>query len=436
MSDMIIYSSEKECGISDLMLSTSSTHPILGINSVDLKIQEDTLLKIAKAFEYQDNIDLYPVFDITVSTGLNKNDEYFDKNEILKALGSSINKPFNIGHNPVRIIGHIFGEKIIDNDCNILDSNGELPDQCHILTGSVIYTQKSRGAELEVEMANMIAQIQAGEWFVSVETLFPRFDYFLTNDSETKIIERNAQTAFLSKYLRVYGGEGVYKNYRIGRKLLDIVFSGKGLVYRPANPNSIILNSNSINGENIMAEEVKRDFEGEIATLQKEVEKLNADLTVSNEKHTETNKALEVSQNEVKRLTEELTVSANTLKETLTALDTEKNKNTELALQMKRANRISALINGGVEKSQAEELVNKTINSEDGVFDILVASQTALVAATKKSETKVEIETIEEEVATAAEKEIEKVTSEEISYSSEEVAVDNEVLESIAKFIE
>jgi len=75
-----------------------------------------------------------------------------------------------------------------------------------------------------------------------MECLFPAFDYALqTAEGQTKIIERNEASAFLTKHLRAYGGEGTYENYRIGRLLRNLAFSGKGLVSKPANPRSIIL---------------------------------------------------------------------------------------------------------------------------------------------------------------------------------------------------
>ena len=89
-------------------------------------------------------------------------------------------------------------------------------------------------------MKNIIAEIEEGKWFVSMECLFPAFDYALqTSEGETKIIERNEASAFLTKHLRAYGGEGTYENYRIGRLLRNLAFSGKGLVSKPANPRSI-----------------------------------------------------------------------------------------------------------------------------------------------------------------------------------------------------
>lgn len=448
---MLIYDAEKKDGINDLKLSFASIHPfLLSQSESEWKITTDKLLDIKKSFSsFKQDIDLYPVFDILVSTGWNKNDEYFSKDQVLLARGSSINKPFNIGHNPVRIIGHIFGDNLVDNDFNILENNENLPDKFHVLTGSVIYTQKQRGRELEQEVSTLIEQIENGEWFVSVEALFPKFHYILSNEQETKIIERKEETAFLSKYLRILGGSGVYENYRIGRYLLNIVFSGKGLVHKPANVNSIILNqsSNNNNGDKIMAEEVKRDFEGEIKTLQTEIETLKTqnskidELTKQNEELVKANEELkkttEDQKNVITQLTADATKSAETLKSLNGELETVRKQNSDFSLQIKTINRVSKLVDKGVEKTQAEDLVNKLISVEDGVFDIMVATQAELVAAKTakpKEDTKVEPEV---EIANAGTTEIEK-TEPEVEPAliiSDEIKIDENVKNDIAKFL-
>jgi hypothetical protein len=88
---------------------------------------------------------------------------------------------------------------------------------------------------------------------VSMEARFNEFDYALLDESTgtVKIVTRDDDTAWMSRLLRWFGGEGVYTvkddngkakvYYRIGRALRDIIFTGKGFVTNPANPDSIIL---------------------------------------------------------------------------------------------------------------------------------------------------------------------------------------------------
>ena len=52
--------------------------------------------------------------------------------------------------------------------------------------------------------------------------------------------------SYLTKYLRAYGGQGEYDNYKIGRVLRNITFSGKGFVDKPANPDSVIFTKNMV----------------------------------------------------------------------------------------------------------------------------------------------------------------------------------------------
>ena len=63
------------------------------------------------------------------------------------------------------------------------------------------------------------------------------------NNGGAKLLARNEGSAFLTKHLRAYGGTGEYEGYKIGRSLRDIAFSGKGLVSKPANPRSVILDA-------------------------------------------------------------------------------------------------------------------------------------------------------------------------------------------------
>ena len=51
---------------------------------------------------------------------------------------------------------------------------------------------------------------------------------------------------FLHKHLRAYGGKGGYEDHKIGRLLRNIVFSGKGFVNKPANPDSVIFDKNQL----------------------------------------------------------------------------------------------------------------------------------------------------------------------------------------------
>jgi hypothetical protein len=134
---------------------------------------------------------------------------------------------------------------------DIIDENTpveDLPEKFHILTGSVIYTGFT-DTDLKGRTAQLINEIQSGNKYVSMECFFSGFDYGLINKTtaQYKILPRNTETAFLTKHLRAYGGLGEHQNYKIGRVLRNITFSGKGFVSKPANPDSVIFTKDNIN---------------------------------------------------------------------------------------------------------------------------------------------------------------------------------------------
>jgi hypothetical protein len=106
-----------------------------------------------------------------------------------------------------------------------------------------------------------------------------------------RIIERNEKTAFLTKHLRAYGGKGEFEGSKLGRVLRRIVFSGKGLVSKPANPESVILGASKASGyelpreetHTMNAEEVQK-IEAEAAEAKAKNEKLEAELAAAAEK--------------------------------------------------------------------------------------------------------------------------------------------------------
>jgi len=188
--------------------------------------------------------DLYYVQSILVSSSWNKNDDIFDKAEVWLARNTPEDKPTNLEHDESVIIGHITSNWPITEDGSLIDETtamDSLPEKYHILTGSVIYRAFS-SPELKDRADKLIADIESGNKFVSMECFFKGFDYGLINKTtgEYKTLPRNDSTAYLTKFLRAYGGLGEHEDYKIGRVLRNITFSGKGFVEKPANPDSVI----------------------------------------------------------------------------------------------------------------------------------------------------------------------------------------------------
>jgi hypothetical protein len=246
---MKIFAAEIEDGLEhEIATSASITYACLAEPVADTN--EKQKIKEVKSIASIEDSDLYYVQSILVSSSWNKNDDIFDKVEVWKAKNTPEDKPTNLEHDESTIIGHITANWPIAEDGSPIDmdtSYDYLPDKYHIVTGSVIYRGFSN-PELRDRAENLIAEIESGNKFVSMECFFKGFDYGLINKStgEYKILPRNDKTAHLTKHLRSYGGAGEHENYKIGRVLRDITFSGKGFVNKPANPDSIIFSQESI----------------------------------------------------------------------------------------------------------------------------------------------------------------------------------------------
>lgn len=214
--------------------------------------------------------DLYYTQSILVSTSWNKNDDIFDKNEVWVARHSPEHKPTNIEHNENIIVGHIVSNFPITEEGILIDENtpeDNLPEKYHILTGSVIYKSYT-DADLQNRTQKLISEIQSGSKYVSMECFFKGFDYGLLdkNTNNYKILSRNEETSFLTKHLRAYGGLGEHENYKIGRVLRKITFTGKGFVEKPANPDSIIFTKNNV--QTSVDLKTKKNFEEKNETFE------------------------------------------------------------------------------------------------------------------------------------------------------------------------
>lgn len=243
-----IFTAEKKDGISDQVSSNASIAYYAKAKPMAEESRKiDALEKFYRSSaSHRDQPDLFYLDTLLVSTGYNKNEDIFDIIETWAARASAEDKPFNLGHNQLDIIGHITSNSCVNDDLEFLDealAADELPDKFHIITSAVIYKvyeDKARAKQID----KIIGEIPDGKWFVSMECLFRGFDYgLMTATGESKVLPRTEETSYLTKYLKVYGGKGKYQDYTIGRVLKGITFSGKGLVENPANPDSIIFNS-------------------------------------------------------------------------------------------------------------------------------------------------------------------------------------------------
>jgi hypothetical protein len=380
-----------------------------------------------------DQFDLYYLNSVLVSSGWNKNDDVFDISETWAARKTPEDKQFNFMHNENDIIGHITDNMVVDmTGAEISDDTDfeNLPKDFNIITSAVLYNSWS-DPERQERMEAIIQEIEEGKWFVSMECLFRGFDYAaVTPTGDHKIIARNEDSAFLTKHLRAYGGGGEFEGYKLGRLLRNIAFSGKGLVSNPANPKSVILKNDPFHGskaysitdfnirENVtMANEdnlqAKVDLlQSELNQAKEDAENLKAEMEtkkteeiqlkvgafeaqVSEKDEAIAERDAKIGEQEalLAELEEKLTEKDEKLSEALSKIEAHESEAKLMA-------RKSALTEAGVGDETIEETLEKFADTEDAVFDEIVAllskTQSEDTEEVSEETTEVEAEVTEE----------------------------------------
>ena len=367
MNNLKIYDVEIADGIADIIRSNASisyaaqAKPCLKDNIFSSSDKEYKTLA-----SYKDE-DLYYVQSILVTSNWNKNDDIFQSQEIWRAKNTPEDKPTNLEHDESTIIGHIISNWPITEDGMLIDKDtpeDNLPNKYHILTGSVIYRAFS-DPKLKLRAEQLIHEIENGEKYVSMECMFSGFDYGLLNKETNayEILPRNETTAHLTKHLRSYGGTGEHDNYKIGRVLRQIVFSGKGFVAKPANPESVILTMKKESTDSDV-KNINNFSELGVTTLKSsfnsEVEPMNLDKDVSEIKDQIESiaKSSESIQDSFKKTASDLEKQYSELSEALTASKSDSEA---------KADQISKL---------DEELKAKSEESETQVTELSTALET------------------------------------------------------------
>ena len=414
---MHIYNAEKDL---EHLITNNKIIASCQLSPVEMTEEDKKILFKAIASEY--DRDLYPVSTILVSTGKNKNDDIFLADELVAARCTPEHKPLNKEHKARAIVGHITKSEIVDDSLNVISEDDEdKKSECSILAEGVIYKHLGNAdAELQAETEEFIDELEEGQWFVSMETLFDNFDYGIEHPTlGNAIIARNEQTSFLTRHLRSYGGTGEYEGLKIGRVLRNLTFSAEGFVKNPANPKSLVLNNKSfaakaatmedlglntnlILGENTMSEDIQKKLDeanAEINGLREKLAKADvesyitkiADLESTVAKLTEDvadrDSKINTLETKVKDAVDEVTTASENV-EKLNKQLVEATKQLETAAaEQKRADRISIMVDANIDKAEAEALVDKFSNVNDEQF--------ADIVELKKSQT---AETVEPEV--------------------------------------
>jgi len=346
-----------------------------------------------KASANPKQIDLYYIKSILVSTGWNKNDDVFPPEQTWAARTTPEDKQFNFMHNENDIIGHITGSYVVDRNGNAIASDSAtIPQEFDIITEAVVYNSWTN-PENRDRMSKIIDEIEQGKWFVSMECLFAGFDYALIDQQgNPKVISRTEQSSFLTKHLRAYGGNGEYEGYKVGRALKEISFSGKGLVSKPANPRSIILDAskaffmNTKDDVNIIPTGEIQMSDTNVETVVAEEstpvvttnEAMPAQVEAAPEKdYAATISALEASLTEkteaFKALEETLKANETAIKELQDALAAKDAEMMDMKKKEKNRMRKEKLMSSGFEESEADESLSFYDNLDDSAFEAIVA---------------------------------------------------------------
>ena len=398
---MKVYKQELLDGLSEIIKSQASIAycaPAVLVNRVDDKAalsMSRNIIDMVKASSNPNQVDLYYIKSVLVSTGWNKNDDVFDAAQTWAARNTPEDKQFNFMHNENDIIGHITGSYVVDRDGNKIEaSENEPPSQFDIITEAVIYNSWTN-PENRDRMQKIISEIEQGKWFVSMECLFAGFDYAVQDQNgNSRLITRSEESAFLTKHLRAYGGTGEYEGYKIGRSLRDISFSGKGLVSRPANPRSVILDSSkafSVKEESSISNVSKGDNNMSDTNLEKQLADLQGGEVASSQEETKTEISTEALEKEYAEKVSVLETSlaerdaaikafedkvAN-LEETLASKDKELSELSAAVKDMKtkekNRTRKEKLVSAGFEETEAEDSLALYDALEDQAFEAIVA---------------------------------------------------------------
>jgi len=403
---MKIYQNEINDGISEKVKSQASVAYVSQASvSQKTDAQKDVVVKkLIAGKSNPEQHDLYYLESVLVSTGWNKNDDVFTAESAWAARSTPEDKQFNFMHDENDIIGHITDAYIIDKEGKKISADTEdAPSDFDIITEAVLYNSWTDPENRE-RMTNIIAEIEEGKWFVSMECLFSDFDYAMVSPKgEGHLVARNEESSFLTKHLRAYGGEGQFEGYTVGRALKNIAFSGKGLVSNPANPRSIILDKsrsfviNTDISDKLSIGEFKMSDNNSL--LEKQVESLKQDLASAQTENTAMKQSVEEAKDKefastvedfeasVQSKDEAIAELESTIKSTQAQiaqledalatsqeqLETSQQAVAEMVQKEVASRRKAALVEAGFEAEEAQESLDLYAALSDEAFDAIVA---------------------------------------------------------------
>lgn len=258
---MNIFKSEET--ISDLIKSNKTTSEINYLVGLDKNKGEELAtacqgnacaLSALKEKNYKITDDIMPISSILVTDIWNANNDVFTAEEIVKAYETPEFKPINWMHRGSEDtenenIGVMVKSKLVygglpeinymtDEEAGVFNTEGNtLSGNVHIKQDGIIWSQYFPTYASKIKNG-----IGEGKIYVSMECFFEDFGYCLRkneDDENPLFIDRTDATSHISKDLTSYGGSGKTKykgkKYQVGRWLKNIIFSGQGIVFEPAN---------------------------------------------------------------------------------------------------------------------------------------------------------------------------------------------------------
>lgn len=323
MEKLIIYPDED--AIASIITSDNiiTADAIILTDNVDPTILQEEFVKaqlpsIANeddrmALAETQHVNLMSLSSILVSSIWNKNDDVFTPYELILAKDTPKFMPINWMHKGNEVagnenIGVMVKTSLLKGPINSLeafsaDDEYDDDDLIHIRQDGVIW------AKYFPSYASIIKEnMEKGKAFTSMECHFSDFGYALKDMISGEIkyyIPRDKDTAHMTKSLVRYKGSGkiVYegKEYRIGRWIKGISFTGQGIVDKPANtlgsePLSIVIASNSPSNSVYKQEESKGNTEMNEKELQAQLEKVQSERDSAIEKLAKLEESLKAEQ--------------------------------------------------------------------------------------------------------------------------------------------
>lgn len=415
-----IYQAEINDGVAELVKTQASVAYCAPANlhrgcwSMPAIIVGNEDMRSKLVAENKNQIDLFYLESVLVSTGWNKNDDVFLTEATWEARNTPEDKQFNYMHDENDIIGHITGSYVLGKDGTRIDPSQENPpEEFDIITQAVLYNSWTNPENKE-RMDKIISEIEQGKWYVSMECLFAGFDYALMDEKgNAKLLPRDEASAFLTKHLRSYGGTGEYQGYKIGRALRQISFSGKGLVSKPANPRSIILSQKSLAfntnneisnfsiGEKNMSdttalEKQLADVRAELASAKEENKVIKAQIEeAKNREFADKISAFETTVTEKESAIAEMEEAIKSTKARIAELeDALAKSNDQLTAAMKdmeemkkkekMQKRMASLLDAGFEQDEVETSLAAYETLADEAFEAIVAAWKGKMGMMKK----------------------------------------------------